>query len=31
MPFPVQVDGDFIGTREEVTLRAAPASLSIIA
>jgi diacylglycerol kinase family enzyme len=31
LPFPVQVDGDFIGTREAVTLRAAPASLSIIA
>jgi len=30
-PFPVQVDGDFIGDHEQVTLRAAPASLSIIA
>ncbi len=30
-PFPVQVDGDFIGDHERVTLRAAPAALSIIA
>jgi diacylglycerol kinase family enzyme len=30
-PFPVQVDGDFIGTHEQVTLRAAPSALSIIA
>lgn len=30
-PFPVQVDGDFIGTHEKVTLRAAPGALSIIA
>ncbi len=30
-PFPVQVDGDFIGDHEQVTLRAAPAALSIIA
>jgi diacylglycerol kinase family enzyme len=30
-PFPVQVDGDFIGMHREVTLRAAPAALSIIA
>ncbi len=29
--FPVQVDGDFIGTYEQITLRAAPKSLSIIA
>ncbi len=29
--FPVQVDGDFIGRHEEVTLRAAPGALSIIA
>jgi diacylglycerol kinase family enzyme len=29
--FPVQVDGDFIGERREVTFRAAPAALSIIA
>jgi len=29
--FPVQVDGDFIGEYEEVTLRAAPKALSIIA
>ncbi len=29
--FPVQVDGDFIGTYEQVTLRAAPSALSIIA
>ncbi len=30
-PFPVQVDGDFIGDHEQVTLRAAPGALSIIA
>ncbi len=30
-PFPVQVDGDFIGNHSEVTLRAAPKALSIIA
>ena len=30
-PFPVQVDGDFIGTYEQITLRAAPQALSIIA
>lgn len=30
-PFPVQVDGDFIGTHRAVTLRAAPSALSIIA
>jgi diacylglycerol kinase family enzyme len=29
--FPVQVDGDFIGTREQVTLKAAPRALSIVA
>jgi diacylglycerol kinase family enzyme len=29
--FPVQVDGDYIGDRREITLRAAPAALSIIA
>ncbi len=30
-PFPVQVDGDFIGTHEQVTLSVAPGALSIIA
>lgn len=30
-PFPVQVDGDFIGEFEQITLRSAPQSLSIIA
>jgi len=29
--FPVQVDGDYIGDHKEITLRAAPAALSIIA
>ncbi|MCB0828356.1 MAG: NAD(+)/NADH kinase [Solirubrobacterales bacterium] len=29
--FPVQVDGDFIGRHEQVTLRAAPGALTIIA
>lgn len=29
--FPVQVDGDFIGDHKEITLRAAPGALSIIA
>jgi diacylglycerol kinase family enzyme len=29
--FPVQVDGDFIGDRREITLRAAPGALSIVA
>ncbi len=29
--FPVQVDGDFIGTYERIVMRAAPQSLSIIA
>jgi len=31
LSFPVQVDGDFIGNHEQVTLRAAPGALSIIA
>ncbi len=30
-PFPVQVDGDYIGDHTEVTLRACPQALSIIA
>lgn len=30
-PFPVQVDGDFIGLYEEITLKAAPAALTIVA
>jgi len=30
-PFPVQVDGDFIGNYEEITLKAAPGALTIIA
>ncbi|MEX0620836.1 MAG: diacylglycerol kinase family protein [Solirubrobacterales bacterium] len=30
-PFPVQVDGDFIGYHSEVTLRAAPKALAIVA
>lgn len=30
-PFPVQVDGDFIGNHTEITLRAAPGALSILA
>ena len=29
--FPVQVDGDFIGNHTEITLRAAPGALSIVA
>ena len=29
--FPVQVDGDFIGRHEEVTIRAAPGALTVIA
>jgi diacylglycerol kinase family enzyme len=30
-PFPVQVDGDYIGERTEMTLRACPADLTVIA
>jgi diacylglycerol kinase family enzyme len=30
-PFPVQVDGDYIGERERVGLRAAPGALTVIA
>ncbi len=30
-PFPVQVDGDYIGERERVELKAAPASLTVVA
>ena len=29
--FPVQVDGDYIGQFEEITLKAAPGALTIIA
>ncbi len=31
LPFPVQVDGDYIGTFEEITLAADPGALTIIA
>ena len=30
-PFPLQVDGDYIGERERVELRAAPGALTIVA
>ena len=30
-PFPLQVDGDYIGERTEVTLRADPGALTIVA
>lgn len=30
-PFPIQVDGDYIGERAEVALRACPAALTVIA
>jgi diacylglycerol kinase family enzyme len=30
-PFPLQVDGDYIGDREAIELRAAPAALTIVA
>ncbi len=30
-PFPVQVDGDYIGERERVDLKVAPASLTVVA
>ncbi len=30
-PFPVQVDGDYIGEKTELTLRAAPGALTIVA
>jgi diacylglycerol kinase family enzyme len=29
-PFPVQVDGDYIGEREQVEIRVAPASLTVV-
>lgn len=31
LPFPVQVDGDYIGNYEEITLEAAPGALTIVA
>ncbi len=31
LPFPVQVDGDYIGTFEEISMKAAPKALTIIA
>jgi diacylglycerol kinase family enzyme len=30
-PFPLQVDGDYIGERERVELRSAPGALTIVA
>jgi len=30
-PFPIQVDGDYIGERTEITLRACPGALTVIA
>ncbi|HEX2264881.1 MAG TPA: hypothetical protein VHH14_01210, partial [Solirubrobacterales bacterium] len=30
-PFPLQVDGDYIGERERIELRAAPSALTIVA
>jgi diacylglycerol kinase family enzyme len=30
-PFPLQVDGDYIGERTAVTLRAAPGALTVVA
>jgi diacylglycerol kinase family enzyme len=30
-PFPLQVDGDYIGERDRIELKAAPAALTIVA